>query len=259
MTHRSDWESVTTGDMKNSYEQSLDDSNTDLEISSSHFNQSFFNRAASYRKYPRGWLAPAIVVLLIVTFVILAILTGILFSHYSTMVEELTVLKKNDLKKDVSDLWQSVGNIMGDLSKIKTKVDTTEGNCTSCPARWKLIRSHCYYFQSQQPKSWEGAREDCATRNGILVVMKNLFEMNALLPTIGRERYWLGLKRDSENTDRWIWADGSSLTFEAWNEGEPNNDKDNEHCAEIMGGLQLWNDRTCDHRISYICKGVWTC
>ncbi|XP_072255824.1 perlucin-like protein [Pyxicephalus adspersus] len=246
--------------MKNSYENAMDDSNPDMDISSSFFHERFYSRKESFMKGMHGWLSVALVAVLVIIFVILAILTGILFGHYSTMVNELTVLKHNvsDTKNDTNDLWKSVDNIMGDLSKIKTKVDTTEGTCSSCPPGWKLIRSYCYYFKSSL-ETWEQSREQCATRNGILLVLKDMYEMNALLPTIGKSRYWIGLRRDSENTDTWLWADGTPLTFSAWNEGEPNNDHDEEHCAEILGGVQSWNDRNCEHRLGYICRGVWTC
>ncbi|KAM5170925.1 C-type lectin lectoxin-Phi1-like [Mantella aurantiaca] len=246
--------------MKNSYEQSLDDSNTDLEISSSFFHERFSSSKGSLRNSIYGWIPIALVVTLVLIFVILAILTGVLFGHYSIMVDELTVLKYNvsNSNSDASDLWKSVDNIMGDLSKIKTKVDTTEGSCGSCPPGWKLIRSYCYYFKSSS-ETWERSRERCAAINGVLLVLKDMNEMNALLPSIGKERYWIGLKRDSNDIDMWVWADGTPLTFSAWNEGEPNNDYDEEHCAEILGGMESWNDRKCEHRIRYICKGVWTC
>ncbi|XP_063787738.1 perlucin-like protein isoform X2 [Pseudophryne corroboree] len=234
----------------------------ELENSSCNFNEAFFSTAGGQKKNTRGWHAGALVVVLVIIFVILAILTGVLFGYYYTMMDELNVIKHNasdsNLKNEVSELWKSVSNIMGDLSKIKQKVDTTEGSCTTCPAGWKLIRSHCYYFKSTAT-SWDRSIDECAIRNGILLVLKDLFEMDALLPTIARERYWIGLRRDKKNNDNWVWSDGSPLSFSAWNDGEPNNDKDNEHCAEILGGVQMWNDRTCDHKLGYICKGVWSC
>ncbi|XP_040202238.1 perlucin-like protein [Rana temporaria] len=246
--------------MKNSYEQSLSDSTTDLDNSSSFFHERFSREAGIPRKGNHGWLSLALVAILIIIFVILALLTGLLFGHYATMVDELTVLKYNvsNSKSDTSDLWKSVDNIMGDMSKIKTQVDITGGSCSSCPPGWKLIRNYCYYFKSTS-ETWEKSREKCATLNGVLLIMKDINEMNALLPTIGKGRYWLGLKRSSEDTDIWVWADETPLTFSAWNEGEPNNDHDEEHCAEILGGVQAWNDRNCQHKIGYICRGVWTC
>ncbi|XP_075063033.1 perlucin-like protein isoform X2 [Mixophyes fleayi] len=231
--------------MKNAYEQSLDEYDT-----------------GGRKKNVRGWLIAALVVLFVLIFLTLAILAGLLFGYYYTMTDELIVLKYNasnpSLKNDVSDLWKSVSNIMGDLSKIKQRVDTTEGSCKTCAHGWKMIRSNCYYFQSNVA-SWQRGVDECATRNAVLLVIKDKFEMNALLPIIGVKRYWIGLKRDTEDTETWVWADGTPLSFSAWDVGEPNNDKDNEHCAEILGGVQTWNDRSCEDKQGYICKGVWSC
>ncbi|XP_044135029.1 perlucin-like protein [Bufo gargarizans] len=248
--------------MKTSYEQSLDESNTDLDGSSAYFNEAFFSHTGRHTKKSHGWMTLALMVILGIIFIILGILTGILFGHYSTMNDELSVLKYNVsdpvIKNDVSELWKSVSNIMGDLSKIKDRVDITEGTCTTCPAGWKLIKSNCYYF-STKSETWERSKDMCAERNGILLVIKNSFEMSSLLPFIKQGRYWLGLKRNPDDLDMWEWTDGSPLTYSNWNEGEPNNDRNNEHCAEIMGGVQSWNDLPCSNTATYICKGIWIC
>ncbi|XP_075062227.1 uncharacterized protein LOC142150929 isoform X1 [Mixophyes fleayi] len=306
--------------MKNAYEQSLDESNTDFENPSNPFNEAFLRTSGDKKKNTHSWLTAALAVLFVIIFLILAILSGLLFGYYYTMTDELTVLKYNasnimgdlskikqkasttslrnddselwksvsnimgdlsrikqkednmineltvlkynasnsSLRNDVSELWKSVSNIMGDLSKIKQKVDTTEVSCKTCAPGWKLIRSNCYYFQSTAT-SWQRSVDECATRNAVLLVMTDTSEMNALLPTIASERYWIGLKRDPEDTDTWVWTDGTPLSFSAWNEGEPNNDKNNEHCAEILGRVQMWNDLPCDLNRGYICKGVWSC
>ncbi|KAM4036647.1 perlucin-like protein [Anomaloglossus baeobatrachus] len=248
--------------MKNFYERSLDESNTDMDASSANYNETFFSYIGGHPKKSHGWLSLALVVTLGIIFIILGILTGILFGHYATLNDELSVLKFNVsepvIKKDVSELWKSVSNVMGDLSKLKDKVDLAEGSCTTCPPGWKLIRANCYFFSLSNEK-WERSKEICAEKNGILITFKNEIEMYSLFKIINKNRYWLGLKRDPEDIETWLWVDGSSLTFSAWNEGEPNNDRNNEHCAEIMGGVQLWNDLPCDQKQQFICKGVWSC
>ncbi|KAG8574391.1 hypothetical protein GDO81_009162 [Engystomops pustulosus] len=233
--------------MKNDYERSMDDSNTDMDFSSSSFNETFFSHTG-YPKKRSGWLALALVVTLCIIFVILGILTGILFGHYSTLNDEVSILKNNVsdpvMKNDVSEIWKSV--------------DITEGTCTKCPDGWKLIRNNCYYFSTSSSASWERSKQLCTERNGILIVIKDYNEMFSLWPTIKQGRYWIGLKRNPEDLDTWEWTDGSPVTYSAWDVGEPN-DSDTEHCAEVMGGSQAWNDRPCHHKLNYICKGVWIC
>ncbi|XP_069801783.1 C-type lectin-like [Dendropsophus ebraccatus] len=231
--------------MKNFDERSLDESNT-------------VGRA----KKSQGWIILALVVTLCIIFIIQGILTGLLFGNYSTVNDDLSVLKYNvsdpAMKNDVSELWKSVLNILGDLSKLKDKVDITGGSCTTCPFGWKMIRSNCYFFSSLL-ETWKRSKELCAGRNGILVVIKDEFEMMSLLPIIAQKNYWIGLKRDPNNITMWMWTDGSPLTYSVWNEGEPSNAYNNEHCAEVIGKVQLWNDLKCDQRRYYLCKGVWDC
>ncbi|XP_066446128.1 CD209 antigen-like protein C isoform X2 [Eleutherodactylus coqui] len=232
--------------MQNLYERSLDDASTDMDLSSHNLNETYFSHAGEPRKVSRGWMALALVVTLGIILIILCILTAILFGHYSTLHHEFSSLKSNDseMKNGYSELWKSV--------------DITEGSCKTCPPAWKMIKSNCYYFSSSS-QTWERSKELCVERNGILLVIKKEFEMISLWPTIRQQRYWIGLKRNPENIDQWEWTDGSPLTFSAWNEGEPNNDRDNEHCAEVLGGRQSWNDCPCNNKLNYICKGVWTC
>ncbi|XP_075711502.1 C-type lectin-like [Rhinoderma darwinii] len=244
--------------MKNFYERSLDESNTDMDLSSSNLNETFFSHTGGHTRKSHGWMALAIVVTLGIIFILLGILTGILFGHYSTLNNELSVLKYNVsdpvLKNDITGLWKSVSNIMGDLSKLKDK----GSSCTTCSPGWKLMNSHCYYF-STSTETWEKSSEICSEHNAILITIKDSLEMSTLFSTIRTSRYWIGLKRNPEDINVWVWTDGSPLTYSAWNEGEPNNDRDSEHCAELMGGVQSWNDRPCHNKLNYICKGVWSC
>ncbi|XP_075711504.1 CD209 antigen-like protein C [Rhinoderma darwinii] len=211
-----------------------------------------------HTKKSHGWMVPVLVVTLGILFVIVGILTGILFVNYFAMKDELSVLKYNVsdpvLKNDISELWKSVSNIMGDLSKLKDKAST----CTTCSPGWKLMNSHCYYV-STSGETWEKSSEICTEHNAILITIKDNVEMLSLFSIIKQERYWIGLKRKPNHIGMWVWTDGSPLTYSAWHEGEPNNDYDNEHCAELMGGPQTWNDLSCDHKLLYICKAVWSC
>ncbi|XP_018425510.1 PREDICTED: C-type lectin mannose-binding isoform-like [Nanorana parkeri] len=210
----------------------------------------------------------------------------------SGLIEAVSNLNKSDsgLIEAVSNLNKSVASIMEDLNKMK-KEGIKEASCTTCPSGWIQIGSRCYFFQDYE-ETWEKSREECAKRDGVLLILRDgaeLGEMDlpdcsrtqgssghplggaahmsvvpiefmiSLLPAIGVNRYWLGLRRDSADVSSWLWVDGSRVTFSAWNDGEPNNDKDNEHCAEILGGPHKMNDRSCDSKIGYICKSAWTC
>ncbi len=63
--------------------------------------------------------------------------------------------------------------------------------------------------------------------------------------------YYIGLMRNKENIQEWMWADGSEVNYTNWNEGEPNSE--NETVAEIYDstrspGAEKWNDCTVSSR-----------
>ena len=62
---------------------------------------------------------------------------------------------------------------------------------------------------------------------------------------------YIGLMRNEENIQEWMWADGSEVNYTNWNEGEPNSE--NEKVAEIYDstrspGAEKWNDCTVSSR-----------
>ena len=62
---------------------------------------------------------------------------------------------------------------------------------------------------------------------------------------------YIGLMRNKENIQEWMWADGSEVNYTNWNEGEPNSE--NETVAEIYdstrsSGAEKWNDCTVSSR-----------
>ena len=62
---------------------------------------------------------------------------------------------------------------------------------------------------------------------------------------------YIGLTRNAENLQEWLWADGSEVNYTNWNEGEPNSE--NEKVAEIYDstrspGAEKWNDYTVSSR-----------
>jgi len=62
---------------------------------------------------------------------------------------------------------------------------------------------------------------------------------------------YIGLMRNEENIQEWLWADGSEVNYTNWNEGEPNSE--NEKVAEIYDstrspGAEKWNDCTVSSR-----------
>jgi len=70
------------------------------------------------------------------------------------------------------------------------------------------------------------------------------------------EDTWIGLT-DHEEEDVFVWVDGTSVDFEWWGTGEPN-DNQAEDCVEITrrhGHHKQWNDKRCADLKSALCRG----
>ncbi|XP_040198100.1 CD209 antigen-like protein C [Rana temporaria] len=162
-------------------------------------------------------------VLLILTFITLVILTSFLFISNRIIGEEMSQMRN--------------------------------GNSSCCPEGWIPIGSKCYYFQNTT-ETWERSREECTKNYSVLLILKNKDELDSLLPFMEGDRYWIGLRRDTQNSTRWVWVDGTPLTFSAWNKGEPNNQYGRENCTEIKKNVRSMNDVPCDIKKHYICKAL---
>ncbi|CAH2273539.1 Hypothetical predicted protein [Pelobates cultripes] len=123
-----------------------------------------------------------------------------------------------------------------------------------CPLGWHREIYSCYYV-SKSKKTWDEARDECQTLNSQLTTISSSDERKILSKIYeNKERYWIGLRRDRNNIDVWKWMDGTVMTYSNWDTDEPNNEKNNEHCAETMAGP--WNDQDCNTMQKFICKKV---
>ena len=68
------------------------------------------------------------------------------------------------------------------------------------------------------------------------------------------QRTWIGLYRNPKEKSRWLWVDGSRLTYTYWSSGEPNNAGGSEDCAEIYPRNSEWNDKRCATLRHYVCE-----
>ncbi|XP_067340231.1 hepatic lectin-like [Channa argus] len=160
------------------------------------------------------------------------------------------------------------------LQTLKDENEAMRKNLTDkldpkCERFWELHGGKCYYFSSNA-LSWKESRDDCESREGVLVKIDSREEQRFLEETVRKkmkdngDRFWIGLT-DSVEEGKWVWVDGSPLSTSStfWRQGEPTNwtgeNSDGEHCA-MMGergevlDLKSWHDKACNMKIRRICE-----
>ncbi|XP_018947515.2 CD209 antigen-like protein C [Cyprinus carpio] len=117
---------------------------------------------------------------------------------------------------------------------------------------WKCHQSSLYFISSEK-KNWTESRRYCRERAADLIIINNTEEQDFVKNISGSSGYfWIGLT-DIEEEGRWKWVDGSTLTSEFWESGQPNNYQGQEEdCALIHS--PGWADFPCDYTYKWICE-----
>ncbi|XP_075131890.1 C-type lectin domain family 17, member A-like [Leptodactylus fuscus] len=179
-------------------------------------------------------------ILLTIKFLILVAITGLLLK-YSGDQQQMILKYAETFQKDLENVKQ---NFLQNINAINKTLETI---CRTCPSGWEPIGLFCYYF-STDTLSWDNSRDECIRKGSTLVSLTNKEQMDALKSTLAKGHYWIGLRRAKE-PEKWIWLDGSPLSYSNWNKGEPNN-LPNEDCCESTYGN--WNDLPCSATMKYI-------
>ncbi|XP_074013155.1 macrophage mannose receptor 1-like [Numenius arquata] len=120
----------------------------------------------------------------------------------------------------------------------------------------------CFKFfvrEGNQKKSWFEAEEFCREIGGNLVTI-NTREDQTLIWQLASDKglrnqaFWIGLFLLNPD-EGFAWIDGSPVIYEHWDEYEPNNSGELEHCVMFNGSPQMrWNDLRCEHLLNWICE-----
>ncbi|XP_068754308.1 C-type lectin mannose-binding isoform-like isoform X2 [Montipora capricornis] len=129
-----------------------------------------------------------------------------------------------------------------------------------CPREWQHINGSCYKVSSTSV-NWNAAKSACEAMGSSLAMLKTHAEQQAVWRKV-RERVWIGLHRNANDSSQWLWVDGSRVTETNWNTGEPNNHKGvPEGCAEMLSSSYQgkWNDAPCSTTHLYLCEANANC
>uniref|UniRef100_A0A3Q2R1Q2 C-type lectin domain family 17, member A-like n=1 Tax=Fundulus heteroclitus TaxID=8078 RepID=A0A3Q2R1Q2_FUNHE len=168
--------------------------------------------------------------------------------------QDLKIEKKNltEVIKNMEKTWneQNVSRAQWSVDQYCPK-ENNGRSCTSCQKGWEKQISSCYAYNDAKPsdqRNWEGAREDCSTKNSDLTVVLNQTQKVIEPPVIdGIKGYWIGLRAEG---GKWRWIDGSDLTNQDWIQQQPAVD------GQCVTSLQDrgWESVSCDEKNGWICE-----
>ncbi|KAJ8419188.1 hypothetical protein AAFF_G00006870 [Aldrovandia affinis] len=126
----------------------------------------------------------------------------------------------------------------------------------SCPVDWRPLasRNMCYKIYkkaSKYRKTWFESRDFCRAVGGDLLSIHSDGDLGGGSSV---ENAWIGINALNPNAG-FVWSDGSSLSYENWGYGEPNNYNNVELCGEVIFYFgKPWNDRHCEFYNNWICQ-----
>ena len=116
-----------------------------------------------------------------------------------------------------------------------------------------------FLFALGQNSSFYEAQSFCNINGGKVFeprdenFMKNLLDYaknNAII-----DEFWLGINDKSEEGQFVYASDNSTIKFENWKGGEPNNAENAENCVEVKTTDGFWNDVSCHgDKNSIVCE-----
>jgi hypothetical protein len=127
------------------------------------------------------------------------------------------------------------------------------------PKKAAGIPEDAVYFNGKWYKAfidgsgWKASQGKCQRAGGQLAIIPNQ-ETQAFLKKLANGRK-LMIGASKERSEVWKWIDGSTMTFQAWDRGQPNDVKGNENYAALgpKGGWYDVADST-DWTQGYICE-----
>ncbi|XP_034482588.1 C-type lectin 37Db-like [Drosophila innubila] len=122
---------------------------------------------------------------------------------------------------------------------------------------FQKIGAKLYYIEKLERVNWFTALIKCHQMGGNLVNLRSLDEIQGLGDKLKlNERYWVDLSNFSDGRFRSLITGELKGQYPLWNEGEPNNARQNEHCAHAHvnnRGVHLFDD-SCSLEYPFICE-----
>ncbi|XP_065179053.1 versican core protein-like [Sycon ciliatum] len=126
---------------------------------------------------------------------------------------------------------------------VQKAISSVGGQLSTTPTPTPTPRRERRYELFRTRTSWDAANANCEADGGSLPVVRNSTELAAVMAVSDARaggRIWLsGEDRDADGV--WHWTNGDRITFQNWNQGEPNG-RGRENCLLLV----LFTDRGPD-------------
>ncbi|XP_030279544.1 galactose-specific lectin nattectin-like [Sparus aurata] len=120
--------------------------------------------------------------------------------------------------------------------------------------RWSRC-SRCFFVETRK-LTLADAEQNCIRRGGNLASIHSSREQRTIGRMLGKastKLAWIGLF-DAIQEGKWLWTDGSRLTFTRWARKRPDNFRGKEHCTHMYSRGNVWNDINCDAKLPSVCR-----
>ncbi len=132
--------------------------------------------------------------------------------------------------------------------------------CLACAGASDPVTGSCYTLVADL-LTRDAAANACAFADGHLARFEGDAEWAAVAPLWSDpfDPTWIGLRREIDGVDQWIWDTTEPLVERRFFAGEPNDSGGVEDCVDASTAEGLWNDSTCDRTLRFLCeREPWT-
>ena len=127
------------------------------------------------------------------------------------------------------------------------------------------------YMLCTGTRDYAQAQEACAAQNMQLAWLETAAENSAVskkVSALSNDAEVIFGANDIDNESEWFWEDGPQFwsgeengepvggLFNAWAQGTPNDENNNEDCAVLLSASATWGDRSCSAKYSYLCEEI---
>jgi hypothetical protein len=125
------------------------------------------------------------------------------------------------------------------------------------------------YMLCTGTKDYSHAQEACAAQNMRLAWLETSAENGAVskkVAALSNDAEVTFGATDSSREGKWSWDGGPQFwegdengqpvagLFNAWTDGTPNDENNDEDCVVLMSSTATWGDRSCSARYAYLCE-----